>query len=1360
MLGVSAVALSRMTASARMAALAAVAFWPAFAVDAVAQGSVATDRAALEALYDATGGASWTNSTNWKTSAPLGEWHGVTTGSAGRVTGLSLNANGLTGPIPGELGSLANLGRLDLHRNALTGPIPGALRSLASLWRLSVSGNELTGPIPAWLGSLVNLRELYLRDNALTGAVPSALGSLANLGWLYLGGNPLTGSIPAALGSLTSLKALSIGGTDLTGPIPADLGSLVELTSLYLGDNALTGPIPADLGSLVKLRSLHLHDNALTGPVPAWLGNLDGLDRLYMGGNDLTGPIPADLGSLVNLEELSLDENDLTGPIPAALGNLASLERLRLQDNGLTGRIPGELGSLSNLEYLHLSGNPLTGSLPQELTRLSRLRLLAIDGTGACAPADARFQAWLATISFFGRTCNRAPQPVGAIPAQTLTESGPAGSVPVAAYFSDPDGDALMYAAASSHLATVFSFVSGDTVRLVPGTAGTATVTVTARDRDGLRATQTMAVTVDASADPQSEREVLEVLYDATNGASWTNSTNWKTSAPLGEWFGVTTDADGVAGLDLGYNGLAGPIPPALGNLVNLESLGLYGNDLIGPIPDELGNLVNLDELVLSFNDLTGPIPASLGNLARLRTLWVSFNDLTGPIPAELASLANLTTVLLRGNRLTGPIPAWWGNLAGLVELYLDQNDFSGPIPRELGGLVNLSLLDLSSNRLTGPIPSELGSLVNLSALDLNSNALTGPIPGGLGSLANLEFLDLSDNWGLSGRLPAGLRPGRLEYLDIFFTQTCAPVASRDWLETIDYFNGRLCEAGTDATIDVAVVYTPGAREAAGGSAGIEAVIDLMIAETNQAYVASGVGHRVALVERSEVRYTATFLLVDLFRLQDPSDGHLDELHPLRDRVGADLVHLIVGGGQSGGFCGIAAIGGAFGVTRQHCGGRTFAHELGHNMGLQHDRYQLLRARGGVRSHPAYGYVNQPGLAAGAPSSSRWRTVMSYADQCHDAGIYCSELLRFSNPRQRYNGDPLGVPFGGSGLGPTGPSDASAVLAATGPAVALWRSRPAGANQPPVAVGTLPDRELTLDGTLDVDVSPTFVDPDGDALRYRVSSSAPDVVTVRAAGARVTLTAVGTGATTVRVTATDPGGLSVSQSFAATVTPPPNRPPEPVGTLAPVTIGVNEAAVTVDVSTAFRDPDGDALTYAASSSAPGIASVVVSGSAVIVTPVAEGTTTVTVTATDTGGSNTPATQTFAVTVSPPANRPPEPLGTLSPVTIGVGEATISVDVSTAFRDPDGDALTYAASSSAPAVAAVMVREHGDGDGSGGGDGGGHGDRDRCRRLEHAGGPEVRRDGEQPSARTGARAGVGGHWCRRGVGVGRVVGGVP
>ena len=193
---------------------------------------------------------------------------------------------------------------------------------------------------------------------------------------------------------------------------------------------------------------------------------------------------------------------------------------------------------------------------------------------------------------------------------------------------------------------------------------------------------------------------------------------------------------------------------------------------------------------------------------------------------------------------------------------------------------------------------------------------------------------------------------------------------------------------------------------------------------------------------------------------------------------------------------------------------------------------------GGAGSHPAYGYVNQRMFEAGAPPSSRW-TIMSYATHCRLVGARCQRLPRFSNPRLHYAADRLGVPYlGAAESGVDGPADATAVLNVTGRAVAAWRHRPPGANRPPAAAGILPDRRLVQGSTLDVDVSPAFVDPDGDVLRYTVSSSAPQVASVLATGARVRLTAVGAGAAAIRVTASDPGGLRATQSFRARVTAP------------------------------------------------------------------------------------------------------------------------------------------------------------------------------------------------------------------------------
>ena len=98
------------------------------------------------------------------------------------------------------------------------------------------------------------------------------------------------------------------------------------------------------------------------------------------------------------------------------------------------------------------------------------------------------------------------------------------------------------------------------------------------------------------------------------------------------------------------------------------------------------------------------------------------------------------------------------------------------------------------------------------------------------------------------------------------------------------------------------------------------------------------------------------------------------------------------------------------------------------------------------------------------------------------------------------------------------------------------------ANRSPAPAGTLPNPTMGPDDTLNVDVSQAFVDPDDDALTHTVSSSAPQVVRASVTGALVMLAARSEGAATIRVTATDPGGLSAVQSFTVTVATSPSAP--------------------------------------------------------------------------------------------------------------------------------------------------------------------------------------------------------------------------
>ena len=221
----------------------------------------ATDRDALVALYNATDGDNWRDNTNWLSNEPLGQWHGVTTNSDGRVTKVVLPRNDLAGELPDDLGILRRLTHLVLWDNDLSGEIPEALGDLSDLECLSLWSNDLSGEIPGVLGDLTNLTQLDLLGNDLDGSIPAVLGDLTNLRRLHLAENDFSGSIPSSLGNLTSLESLYLFRNDLTSQIPSSLTSLTNLDWLYMSENDFTGCIPAglrnvpnhDLGNLSSL---------------------------------------------------------------------------------------------------------------------------------------------------------------------------------------------------------------------------------------------------------------------------------------------------------------------------------------------------------------------------------------------------------------------------------------------------------------------------------------------------------------------------------------------------------------------------------------------------------------------------------------------------------------------------------------------------------------------------------------------------------------------------------------------------------------------------------------------------------------------------------------------------------------------------------------------------------------------------------------------------------------------------------------------------------------------------------------------------------------------------------------------------
>ena len=98
-----------------------------------------TDSLALIELYDSTNGPNWKN--KWNLSTNIIQWYGVTI-TDGRVGGLDLFDNSLTGNIPQEIDNLTNLQSLRLDNNSLS-TLPSLL-SIPKTASITISNNQLT----------------------------------------------------------------------------------------------------------------------------------------------------------------------------------------------------------------------------------------------------------------------------------------------------------------------------------------------------------------------------------------------------------------------------------------------------------------------------------------------------------------------------------------------------------------------------------------------------------------------------------------------------------------------------------------------------------------------------------------------------------------------------------------------------------------------------------------------------------------------------------------------------------------------------------------------------------------------------------------------------------------------------------------------------------------------------------------------------------------------------------------------------------------------------------------------------------------------------------------------------------------
>jgi hypothetical protein len=312
--------------------------------------------------------------------------------------------------------------------------------------------------------------------------------------------------------------------------------------------------------------------------------------------------------------------------------------------------------------------------------------------------------------------------------------------------------------------------------------------------------------TAGEAAIPASERQVLLNIYTSTNGANWTNKTNWNGAVGTEcTWYGIVCNAGGtnVTQVNLQENHLTGSLP-AISGLTNLQYFNVWNNEPIGSTSNQLSgsipaltSLTGLIQFAASRNQLTGSFPTLTG-LSNLQFISVNKNQLSGPIPA-LTGLSSLKTFWANDNQLSGSIPLLTG-LTTLQDIRLTRNQVSGSIPA-LTGLTNLQIFALGSNKLTGSIPA-LAGLTSLQEFYVWDNQLTGSIPALAGLISLQKFL-VEDN-SLTGPIPALTGLSSLQEFRVEYNQLTGNVPAVPSPNALVAGASDLCPNALNATPDAA----------------------------------------------------------------------------------------------------------------------------------------------------------------------------------------------------------------------------------------------------------------------------------------------------------------------------------------------------------------------------------------------------------------------------------------------------------------------------------------------------------------------------------------------------------------------------
>ncbi|WP_327357954.1 InlB B-repeat-containing protein [Streptomyces sp. NBC_01304] len=257
--------------------------------------------------------------------------------------------------------------------------------------------------------------------------------------------------------------------------------------------------------------------------------------------------------------------------------------------------------------------------------------------------------------------------------------------------------------------------------------------------------------------------------------------------------------------------------------------------------------------------------------------------------------------------------------------------------------------------------------------------------------------------------------------------------------------------------IDVAVGYTPNAAAKKGGELGMKAAIAVAEAQMNRALEVSGVNARVSFAHTFEAKgFTGSEDAAAMWREMSQRTTALGrQVRDVREKTYADLVTIVsdvpkpkpspsnphgLYTGGIGSYTGspdakhtTEAIYSAADVATMTSNG-TLAHEIGHNLALQHDDKNEANAP----LNPHY-----PANRGWVTPSKKFHTIMAYGSACD---WKCHMIPQYSNTINKNEGEPLG----------DARHDNASVLRQTAPIVAAYRTPPKAAQRFSLSVQTSP----------------------------------------------------------------------------------------------------------------------------------------------------------------------------------------------------------------------------------------------------------------------------------------------------------------